>query len=213
MVASIATVPTSKTFTFAQTGSDATSGNGTVAQEEQRFVVASKILDHEEHQLAIGQRGVGLATLPRKIDATFDFGNNTAERVTRMMLYQLIRNLGLDQALSDLLGLGTLPSEWKVPKQIRLQAFMDAVDAGDGALSAQLSGDLIAIDKSVSEEFQGNYEILEATLLARSSGSGDSGDGGGGRVMALFLKAYVPEAFTDTAGPQQPFYTLPQVSF
>jgi hypothetical protein len=193
--------PTTHTFRYNQTAGNATSGGGTVRQEEQRFLTRTPApLEHVQHQLAMGQRGIGLAELPKQIPGQFDLGNNTAERAGRLMSNLLIRNLGPD----------VIP--YIAPKQLRLQAWLESVDSSDAdpnnwkALIERRPGEIITVHRTVSEEFQGDYEILEMTLAAsagdQGGGGGDSGESAS-RVIELFLKAYVPEAFSDTAPAQQ----------
>lgn len=193
----VKTVPTSSTLTYDQTGSNATSGNGTISQEEQRFLTRTPApIGHVQHQLAMGQRGVGLAEQPKQTKGEFDMGNNTAERSARLLSNLLIRNLGPDV------------TPYIAPKQGTLLAWMESVDVNDKALIERLRGEVITIHRSVSEEFQGDYELLEMRLPtiggeAQPDDEEEGAGAAGGRALELFLKGYVPEAFADTSPAQQ----------
>src|SRR6185437_3506584 len=99
----------------------------------------------------------------RRLPTTLDFGNNTMERVQRLMQFVLWRNLGIDS------------SPYHAPMTCTITAFLDAVDAGNNALIAQLCGDIITIDSTISEEYQGDYEIMQADInIPAQDGSGSS---------------------------------------
>lgn len=177
--------------TFAQTGANQTSGGGYTGTAESRFAPGSKVKDHEQHQNAMGARGLNLTPTFRRLPTTLDFGNNTMERVQRLMQFTLWRNLGIDS------------SPYHAPMTCTITAFLDAVDAGNNALIAQLCGDIITIDSTISEEYQGDYEIMEAPInLPTQDGSGSSSASGGadqtqGATIDLKLLQYLPGAFND----------------
>jgi hypothetical protein len=188
----ITAIPTSTQLEFNQVGQpDAVSGHGIVGIDEERFVQRAPMYEHLQHQLAVGQRGVGLATTPLQIPLSLDYGNNTVECVKRLMAYQAYRYLGAD----------TTP--WKAPFKLVLQAWMESVDVNGNTLIEQLRGDLITIDSSVSEDFGGDYELLEVRLQpacgmadGQGSGSGSSYPNDSG-IAELTLLGYVPDAFID----------------
>jgi hypothetical protein len=185
----VATVIDARTFTGAQTGANATSGGGYVGTTESRFAQRTKIVDHEQHQLTVGQRGLNLTPIARRVILNVDLGNNTMERVERLLNFIKVRNLGAD----------TTP--YIAPFTAEVQASMNAVDAGGNALIAQLPGDIITVDKSVSEEFAGDWEIIPRMRFNRA-GSGSFGDSGAGQsaqadTIDLMLKQYLPGAFSD----------------
>jgi hypothetical protein len=175
-------------FKYAQVGAGTTSGNGQVATAESRFMAATKTVDHEEHQFMAGQRGIGLTVMPRVISAEIDLGSNTYERAERILKGMLVRDLGVGLLNGDLAG-----AAYKVPVELRVQAWAHSVDATGRALLAQIPGDVITIDKSSSEEWQGDYEVLEMSLPRLA---GDE------YVIELLLKEYIASAFSDVAGPQ-----------
>jgi hypothetical protein len=110
----IASVPSTTTFTYAQTAANATSGNGYIGTPESRFAQRAVQVDHEQHQQAIGQRGLGLTPQFRVIPATVDFGANIEERVRRALNYIKNRSLGQD----------TLP--YKAPWTCKITAALDS---------------------------------------------------------------------------------------
>lgn len=166
-----------------QTGADvasvAVTGSGGTA--ESRFTPRTKILDHEGHQQAIGQRGTGVSSTFKQNVIELPFGNNTAERVERMMKYVKFRTLGDD----------TIP--YVAPWDIKLRCWYGSVDGAGNVLLAQVPGDVVTIDASVSEEHAGTYEIFEATTIP----TGDNDDQG--QVVELVLKQTIAAAFSDVA--------------
>jgi hypothetical protein len=118
---------------------------------------------------------------------SIDLGNNTMDRVERILNFIKVRNLGADS------------TPYIAPFTVELQASQYAVDAGGNALIAQLPGDVITIDKSVSEEFAGDYEIIPNVRYNRA-GTVSFADGGGvvqTDTIDLALKQYLPGAFSD----------------
>ncbi|HJX00638.1 MAG TPA: hypothetical protein VJ453_10780, partial [Terriglobales bacterium] len=187
----VTTVISSTQFSGAQAGANATSGGGYVGTTESRFAQRTKIVDHEQHQLAVGQRGLNLTPVHRRTPVSMDLGNNTMERVERILNFVKARNLGADVA------------PYSAPFTAEVQASMYSVDGGGNALIAQLPGDIITIDKSVSEEYQGDYEITPRIRYNRAGSSSSVGDSAGQSAQAdtidLTLKQYLPGAFSDVA--------------
>jgi hypothetical protein len=173
--------------------SGAVSGNGTVGTPESRFAVRSPVADHQQHQNAIGQRGLSLTPIFRVMPQSLSMGNNTAERVSRILNFLLARSLGIN----------TTP--YQAPWAGTVTCFMDAVDLSIGgnprALCSQLCGDIITVDATVTEEYQGDYEITKADFIIPAADG--SGSNGGGQTNAptidLTLMQYLPTAFSDTS--------------
>jgi hypothetical protein len=177
-------------FKYAQVGANETQGGGNVGRDESRFMEDSRIIDHREHQLMAGQRGVGLSPTSNPITVEYDFGNNTAERVERLLKYNAVRNLGVGLETADLAG-----AAYKIPRECRVLAWFDSVDAANNVLRAQVPGDIITIDKSCSEEWAGDYEIQQIRHPADHQWRQQL-------VLELQLLEYISSAFTDVAGPQ-----------
>jgi hypothetical protein len=169
------------------------SGNGTVGTPESRFAVRSTVVDHEQHQNAIGQRGLGLTPIFRVSPITLNMGNNTEERVRRVLNFMRARKLGIP----------TTP--YLAPWTGKVTCFMDAVDLSQAgnprALISQLCGDIITVDASVTEEYQGDYEIKKAvyTLPGTDGGSSGSGSQSEQATIQLELLQYLSGAFSDTS--------------
>lgn len=194
----ITTVPDVLHFTFAQAGANATSGNGYTGTPESRFAQRGDKVDHERHQNALGARGLNLNATYRKLPLNIDLGNNTMERVRRILNFLKVRNLGVDAA------------PYQAPFKFKATAYMDAVDGNMSSLVEQLKGDIITVDASISEERQGAYEIMKATYnLPSLQGSGNSSSSGNASknpsdaTIDLECLAYIPAAFSDaTIVPQ-----------
>jgi hypothetical protein len=192
----VTTVSDSLHFTYSQNGSNATSGNGYTGTPESRFAQRGTIVDHERHQNALGARGLNLNAMYRKLPLNIDMGNNTMERVQRLLNFLKNRNLGMDQV------------PYNAPFKGKLTAYLDAVDSNMSSLVAQLCGDIITIDSTVSEEFQGQYEITKKTynLPTLDSGGGNSGSSRnpGDATIDLEMLTYIPSAFSDGTIVAQP---------
>lgn len=169
------------------------SGNGTVGTPESRFAVRSVVVDHQQHQNAIGQRGLSLTPIFRVVPLSVNLGNNTMERVNRILNFLSNRNLGIN----------TTP--YLAPWAGTITCFMDAVDlsiAGNPrALISHLEGEVLTIDATISEEYQGDYEIMKSTfVLPAADGSGINGSGQPNRAtIELTLLQYLSAAFSDTS--------------
>lgn len=140
-----------------------------------RFSIATKQLDHKSHQFAIGVRGPGLSIMPKVQALALDFGNNTPERVDRLMQYQLVRQLGDDVSAGE---------TYVAPVSANWEGYEDSL--------AVEPGDLVTIDPSISEEYGGKLiEVLEIE---------ECPDGTRGFSAGL---EYQPNAFPDVAASQQ----------
>lgn len=167
-----------------------TSGNGTVGTPESRFAVRAPVVDHQQHQNAIGQRGLSLTPIFRVVPLSLNMGNNTDERVKRILNFLSARNLGIP----------TTP--YVAPWSGTVTCFMDAVDINNKALVSQLCGDIITVDATVSEEYQADYEIMKAAyVVPAADGSSNSGSNGQSNraTIELTLLQYLAAAFSDTS--------------
>lgn len=194
----VTVVVDSRTFKGNQTGANATSGGGYCGTTESRFAQRTFTLDHENHQLAVGQVGVGVPATHKRVPVTIDLGNNTMERAQRILAFISARSLGADV------------SPYKSPFTLKLQASAYAVDAFGAVLAAQYNGDVITLDSTVSEEFQGDWEILNkkltrpATDASNSGSQPQSGDQSSqAAVLDITLKQYLPGAFGDASDSAQ----------
>ncbi|MGC2694895.1 MAG: hypothetical protein WA738_03810 [Candidatus Angelobacter sp.] len=173
--------------------SGVTSGNGFNGTPETRFSARAPIVNNEQHQNAIGQRGLNLAPTFRVSPLTLDMGNNTDERVRRLLNFRSARNLGLP----------TTP--YVAPWSGKVTCFMDAVDVQARALISQLCGDIITVDSTVTEEYQGDYEIKQAIyILPGTDTSNSSGAQPNAATIELTLLQYLSAAFSDVSLVGQP---------
>ncbi|HKV94876.1 MAG TPA: hypothetical protein VJW20_20190 [Candidatus Angelobacter sp.] len=171
------------------------SGNGYVGTPESRFAVKPAVDDHELHQQAIGQRGLNLTPIFRVSPLTLNFGNNTDERVRRALAFMNQRQLGLKQ------------TPYIAPWTAKILCDMMAVDLSQAgnprALLAQLCGDIITVDATISEEYQGDYEIRQAEFAFPSMNTSSGGSISGSQTQAptilLTLLQYLPGAYSDTS--------------
>jgi hypothetical protein len=167
------------------------SGNGYAGTPESRFALRGPVVDHEQHQNATGQRGLSLTPIFHVSPITIDFGNNTFERVTRLLNFLAARTLGIR----------TTP--YIAPWSGTVTCYMDAVDTSipgnPRALISQLCGDIITIDATVSEEYQADYEIRDAVYtVPAANGTSSDGTQQSGPTIELTLLQYLPAAFSDT---------------
>lgn len=165
------------------------SGNGYAGTPESKFAVRAPVVDHGNHQLAIGQRGLNLTPIARYIPSNLNFGNNTDERVRRALNFYKNRNLGLDA------------TPYAAPWGGTVTCLMDAVDAQSRSLIEQLCGDIITLDATVSEEFQADYEIMDAKYVipALDGGVDLSNASSGAPTIELTLLQYLSGAFSDVS--------------
>jgi hypothetical protein len=183
VVASI-TVTSTTTFTFAQAGANATAHGGYVGTPESRFVQRSIVLDHDAHQKAIAQRGLGLAPAFKRNQADIDLGVCTAEQAQRIIQFLSARTLGPDA------------QPYKAPQECEVDAEYYAYDSvNDRLLCECTDGDVITIDASISEEFAGDYEMMESVRSPLMP----AGEGGQFGKMSLKLLAYSAAAYSDVA--------------
>jgi hypothetical protein len=173
------------------------SGNGTVGTPESRFVVRAPVVDHQQHQNAIGQRGLSLTPIFRIVPLSINLGNNTVERANRIMNFLVNRGLGIN----------TTP--YLAPWAGTITCLMDAVDLSipgtPRALISHIEGEVITIDATISEEYQGDYEIIKSTFVVPASDGGGSNGNSSGQsnqpTIELTLLQYLAAAFSDTSSP------------
>jgi hypothetical protein len=146
------------------------------ADDATRFAVTSSPqLNHEAHQRAVGARGPGLSVLPKVTELALDLGVNTPERVWRILKGMLVRQLG-DDVDSNTAYNAPFTTDWT--------GYEDSL--------AVEPGDVVTIDKSLSEEFGGKLvEVLQVEEVP---------DG----TRNFTALEYMPNAFPDVAPVQQP---------
>jgi hypothetical protein len=189
----VTAVPDNRHFSGAQIGANGVSGGGYCGTTESRFAQRTFVVDHEQHQNSKGQRGINLSPRFKRIPITLDLGNNTMERVQRILNFVKARNLGLDQ------------TPYAAPFQVNVQATWYAVDVNGNQLIAQVPGDVLTVDPTISEEFAGDYEIMKIQFNRPdvSSSDGASGQSSEAPTIDLTLKQYLPGAFGDTSDSAQ----------
>ncbi len=147
------------------------------SDEATRFAPASKNLDNEAHQRAIGTQGPGMAPMPKVLTEHLDYGANTGERVTRLGNFQRIDQLGED---IDSNGTYLAPTEVSLVAYDNSQSFRDLVP-----------GNRVTLHSSLSEEYSGlSFQILK--MRVRADGS---------RLFAG--REYNANAYTDSSVVQQ----------
>jgi hypothetical protein len=110
-----------------------------------RFAISTLKLDHEAHQRTVGARGPGLSVLPKVTELALDLGVNTPERVWRILKGMLVRQLGDDVDAN---------TAYNAPFSADWTGYEDSL--------AVEPGDVVTIDKSISEEFGGTLiEVLQ----------------------------------------------------
>lgn len=167
-------------FQFPSTTLSTTLHVGSIGTPESRMLQRSIQVDHEAHQMATGQRGAGLTVIPHVQPQEFDFGANTAERVNRLLKYIKEKTLGPD----------TTP--YNAPMEIAVTASLFSIDDGNAALLEQVPGDVITVDQSVVDEFDGDYVLVDEAV-SKSSASAESA------TIELNLRQYIPTSLTDSA--------------
>ena len=175
------------TISYANPGPNATSGNGIIQDDVAFFMQRAPALEHEMHQQAVGQVGMGLTPVPRKTGVKLDYGVNTYSRVMRLLEFQRTRYLGARGA------------SWKAPWGGTLQLFWEYVDPNGVGLPSILCGDVITLNSTVSEEVTGDFEVLEIEAPQIVGSSSQKGR----LVINVSLLQMVNEAFTDVAPAEQ----------
>jgi hypothetical protein len=155
----------------------------------------------------------------KKVALAADFATTTFDQANRIALYEICRLCGFD-VFSD--GMGNMAAlaaflvaqfpelagtRWKPPVTLTLEVWSEAVDASwnilkspdpTGENSKAFCGRRITIDSTVSQEWAGDYEIMEATYTpfqsdasasAQSAGIAQSPDRNAG-FITLVLRTY-----------------------
>lgn len=139
-----------------------------------RFAISTLKLDHEAHQRAVGARGPGLSVLPKITELALDLGVNTPERVWRIIDSMLVRQLGDDVDAN---------TAYNAPFSAEWTGFEDSL--------AVEPGDVVTLDKSITEEFGGKLiEVLQVEEVP---------DG----TRNFTGLEYMPNAYPDVAPAQQ----------
>jgi len=158
-------LPTYRDLTIASGSSD----------DATRFAISSSpLMNHEAHQRTVGARGAGLSVIPKVTELALDLGVNTPERVWRILKSLLVRQLGDDVDAN---------TPYNAPFSADWTGYEDSL--------AVEPGDVVTIDKSLSEEFGGKLiEVLQIEEMP---------DG----TRNFTGLEYMPNAFPDVAPPQQ----------
>jgi hypothetical protein len=175
-------VPNTVTFRFDQAGANATPGaTGYVGHREQKFTPRSPVKPHTQAQNSVGARGAGLTVMAEPKIIEFDLGNNVADRVDRLLEYIKIRNLGVDAA------------PYSAPFQGQVELAATAFDTvANEALMNLVEGDLVTLDPTLTDEFAGDFEIIDSKPSHSQRGKAGT--------IKLALKQYISAAFPDVAG-------------
>ena len=189
--AKVTQVPTTTTFTFANNGANANSAGGWVGMPEQRFIERPiGPVDHDVMQRYIAQRGVGLSPAFVRNVQDLNLGSCSADQVQRTVQFLKTRTLGPDQ------------EPYAAPREATLKVFYDASvpnaqDGTDLLLGAILPGELVTIDKTVDEEFAGNYEVMEQVTSPIANGEAAQAE------VEWKMLQVVPSAYSDAAPAEQ----------
>lgn len=184
----VASVPSGTQITYLQAGADASTTGGYIGTPESRFMEVTEILDHDQHALQIGPRTPGGTTKVRRVPITLNFGSCTKDQVQRALKFLTYGTLGP----------ATTP--YKAPWDVKLRCWGQSVDANSDAILEQLPGDKITVDKTVSEEFQGDYRIRERNLVRDSQQ---------GLIVEMHLHPWVEEALSDASDTEQAIVPIP----
>ncbi|MCU1307114.1 MAG: hypothetical protein JWN45_1809 [Acidobacteriaceae bacterium] len=191
-------VPAVNQIKYVQMAADAASAaGGYVGTPESRFTEQPEVLDHDAHALQIGPRTIGGSPQPRRVPSTstLNFGACTKGQVQRALKFIVYNALG-----ADVTG-------YLAPWKVNLRCSVLSVDQNDQPLSAQLPGDKFTIDKTISEEMQGDYRITRADITR--AGTASDGTQTNASQVELELVKWVDEALTDVADTEQAVVPLP----
>lgn len=202
----LATAATDTGITAKPIGSGTGSGTGgDIGYMQSRFSARTPQLVHKQHALAQGKVLSASVSSRKKIPTQFDFANSSFDQANRLLKYEMIRDLGLDQ------------SPWRPPVQITLKAWAESVDANWNMLKQAQCGSRITLDASATWEFAGDYEIIERRI---NSFQGDASGAQGGTTarsasqdsghLELLLRTYGEDCFVDVSdAPDTYFATVP----
>lgn len=191
------------TLEWAQAGGDAVSGGGLLVSELQRFAARSVVLDHEANQKSKGSFGIGIPATPKITGVTLDFGTCSEDQARRLLYFQKVRTLGLDQ------------SPYAAPFNLSVDALMDCEDDAGNLLGDVHPGDLVSIAQDVSEEMAADYELIEKDIdlgglnnQLASVGQSQSPSADPPRTTLALLE-YVPDAYADILPEDEDDIELP----
>jgi hypothetical protein len=120
-----------------------------------RFAIASDPqVNHEAHQRATGTRGAGLSLMPNVRPLVLDLGNNTPERVHRILNAMVIRQLG-DDVDANTAYIAPFTAEWT--------GYEDSLRVEPG--------DVVLLDRSLGEEVGTAPKRSNATRIQTSGGT------------------------------------------
>ncbi len=153
---------------------------------------------HKQNMMARGAVGVGIPRLRNKVKQALDFATSTYDQVNRISSYERDRRLGLDA------------TPYITPAFVKLRTSMFAVDAAGNLVCAVQCGDHVAIDSTVSQEYAGDYEVLDGLKFTppgtSASGRGDSlqlAVASGSGEIEMQLGPYNEAIFYDTSDALQ----------
>ena len=155
----------------------------------------------------------------KKVPLTPDFATTTFDQANRLALYEICRLCGFDVFADTLGNMAALAAflvtqfpelagtKWKPPVTLTLEVWSEAVDASwnilkspdpTGANSKAFCGRRITISPLVSQEWAGDYEIMEATYTPFQSDASASPQGAGiaqapdqnAGIITLVLRTY-----------------------
>jgi len=148
---------------------------------------------HRSAQKMVPLQAPGLGVQPRVIPVEYDCGSSTFDQTNRLMKFERDRTLGTD------IGVG-----WTAPVSGSLTGWDEAVDVNGNALTGVEVHDVITLDDWVTAEFPGDYEVMEISRTAPSSGQLGQ--------ITLQLMQYNPNAPTDVSDdPGLSYTTVPSV--
>lgn len=199
------TFASGNTLEWLQAGEDSFGGNGVITFEDAKFTERNIVANHEAHQRAKGLVGVGLGIIPKEINLDLDLGVNTFARVRRLLYFLKTRDLGVDQS-TVIIGDEVIPFMYKAPGDLTVKLNLDAVDKLGNAIDEVFPGDKVNVNKNVSDEMEGDYEVIESgwdfsgwnnAIAQATEDKSDVGEGRVGAITTLQLKQMVPEAYSD----------------
>jgi prepilin-type processing-associated H-X9-DG protein len=183
----------------------ASSTGGRIGYFQGRFALRSPEINHRHAQLSAGQLPSSVAENSKRSSKTkvqYDFANCSYDQQNRLLRYEMIRDLGVDV------------SPWKPPITITLRAWSESVDSLLQVLKAQIGGDIITLDDTVTWEHAGDYEIIDSTYNFFNWQQGGDGAGSGSQssgIIDLTLRTFDrANAFPDVSdAPTTSYATLP----
>lgn len=174
-----------------QTGINESSVGGSIGTPASRYGIRTCVVSHENHQRQVGARGLGISSTFAERPLNLDLGVTRFGQVNRIMKFEKTRALGVDQ------------TPYFAPPEATVEIDYRAVDENDKPAICLEPGDRLTVDKSISEEYQGDYEVM----LINKKRSGGRGSNAGGGIELELLKV-VDEAYTDSEDPDAPIVAV-----